>query len=132
METKQSDGLPDCGFIRVRDFVDKGKPLPICPASYYAWVKRGILIFRDELVGWLRSMDREGNECSRAFYLEAWNETVQGRAIETAFPDAQPGPADSPGRQPGRRPRAHQAVRLPGLALTLHEILPLHPADRAN
>jgi len=36
---------------------------------------RGILIFRDELVGWLRSMDREGNECSRAFYLEAWNGT---------------------------------------------------------
>jgi len=43
METKQSDGLPDCGFIRVRDFVGKGKPLPICPASYYAWVKRGII-----------------------------------------------------------------------------------------
>ena len=36
---------------------------------------RGILVFRDELVGWLRSMDREGNECSRAFYLEAWNGT---------------------------------------------------------
>ena len=36
---------------------------------------RGILIFRDELVGWLRSMEREGHECARAFYLEAWNGT---------------------------------------------------------
>ncbi len=33
---------------------------------------RGILIFRDELTGWLRSLDRDGQECARAFYLEAW------------------------------------------------------------
>lgn len=36
---------------------------------------RGILIFRDELVGFLRAMDIEGRENSRAFYLEAWNGT---------------------------------------------------------
>ena len=36
---------------------------------------RGIMIFRDELVGWLRSLDREGQETSRSFYLEAWNGT---------------------------------------------------------
>jgi hypothetical protein len=35
----------------------------------------GLLIHRDELVGFLRSMDKEGNEDSRAFYLEAWNGT---------------------------------------------------------
>lgn len=34
---------------------------------------RGILVFRDELVGWLQSLDREGREGNRAFYLEAWN-----------------------------------------------------------
>lgn len=34
---------------------------------------RGILIYRDELVGFLRSLDREGHEGARAFYLEAWN-----------------------------------------------------------
>ncbi len=34
---------------------------------------RGILVFRDELTGWLRSLDRDGQECSRAFYLESWN-----------------------------------------------------------
>lgn len=34
---------------------------------------RGLLQFRDELVGWLRTLDREGHEGDRAFYLEAWN-----------------------------------------------------------
>ena len=33
---------------------------------------RGLLLFRDELTGWLRSLDREGREGDRAFYLEAW------------------------------------------------------------
>ena len=34
---------------------------------------RGVLLFRDELTGFLRMLDREGCEGSRAFYLEAWN-----------------------------------------------------------
>lgn len=34
---------------------------------------RGVLLFRDELTGFLRSLDREGQEAARAFYLEAWN-----------------------------------------------------------
>ena len=36
---------------------------------------RGMLVFRDELSGWLQSLDREGREGTRAFYLEAWNGT---------------------------------------------------------
>jgi hypothetical protein len=36
---------------------------------------RGILVFRDELMGWLRSTETEGREGDRAFYLEAWNGT---------------------------------------------------------
>ena len=36
---------------------------------------RGLLVYRDELTGLLRSLDREGNETSRAFYLESWNGT---------------------------------------------------------
>lgn len=32
----------------------------------------GLLVFRDELTGWLRSLDRDGHENDRAFYLEAW------------------------------------------------------------
>jgi hypothetical protein len=36
---------------------------------------RGILIKRDELIGWLASLDREGRENSRSLYLESWNGT---------------------------------------------------------
>jgi len=32
----------------------------------------GLLVFRDELVGWLSRLDQEGREADRAFYLEAW------------------------------------------------------------
>jgi putative DNA primase/helicase len=35
----------------------------------------GLLHHRDELVGLLRSLDKEGNEEARAFYLESWNGT---------------------------------------------------------
>jgi putative DNA primase/helicase len=35
----------------------------------------GVLLYRDELMGWLRSLESEGREADRAFYLEAWNGT---------------------------------------------------------
>ena len=35
----------------------------------------GLLVYRDELTGWLRSLDKQGREGDRAFYLEAWNGT---------------------------------------------------------
>jgi hypothetical protein len=34
---------------------------------------RGLLVFRDELTGWLRSLDDERRANDRAFFLEAWN-----------------------------------------------------------
>lgn len=34
---------------------------------------RGLLLFRDELMGLLKDWDRQGREGDRAFYLEAWN-----------------------------------------------------------
>ena len=34
---------------------------------------RGILLFRDELIGLLTSWDKDGREPDRAFFLEAWN-----------------------------------------------------------
>ncbi len=34
---------------------------------------KGILIFRDELSGWLRSLQKSGREGDREFFLEAWN-----------------------------------------------------------
>ena len=33
----------------------------------------GVLLVRDELTGWLSTLDRQGREGERAFYLEAWN-----------------------------------------------------------
>jgi putative DNA primase/helicase len=33
----------------------------------------GVLIFRDELLGWLSTMERTGQEGARQFYLESWN-----------------------------------------------------------
>ena len=35
----------------------------------------GLLLHRDELMGFLKSMDKEGREDSRAFFLESWNGT---------------------------------------------------------
>ena len=35
----------------------------------------GLTVYRDELVGLLRNLDREGQEGARAFYLEAWDGT---------------------------------------------------------
>lgn len=34
---------------------------------------KGLVQFRDELAGWLSSLDREGREGDRAFWLECWN-----------------------------------------------------------
>jgi putative DNA primase/helicase len=35
--------------------------------------RNGLTAFRDELVGLLRQLDKEGQESARAFYLEAWD-----------------------------------------------------------
>jgi Protein of unknown function (DUF3987) len=36
----------------------------------------GLLVFRDEPTGLLRTLDREDHASARAFYLEAWNGTT--------------------------------------------------------
>jgi hypothetical protein len=33
----------------------------------------GVLVYRDELIGLLKALDKEGQEGARAFYLESWN-----------------------------------------------------------
>jgi Protein of unknown function (DUF3987) len=35
--------------------------------------RTGLSVFRDELIGLLRQLDKEGQEGARAFYLEAWD-----------------------------------------------------------
>ena len=42
----------------------------------------GLLLFRDELTGWLRTLDREGHENDRAFYLETWNGNPPSKSIK--------------------------------------------------
>jgi putative DNA primase/helicase len=37
--------------------------------------RRGLLHYRDELSGWLATLDRDGHENDRSFFLEAWNGT---------------------------------------------------------
>jgi putative DNA primase/helicase len=37
---------------------------------------RGLLVFRDELMGFLGSLDKKGQEVAREFYLESWNGTT--------------------------------------------------------
>ncbi len=39
----------------------------------------GLLLFRDELTGWLRQLEREGHQGDRPFYLECWSGTGQAR-----------------------------------------------------
>ncbi|MCP3963420.1 MAG: DUF3987 domain-containing protein [bacterium] len=36
---------------------------------------RGLLLERDELAGWIRSLERDDRKADREFYLEAWNGT---------------------------------------------------------
>src|SRR5262249_3923007 len=65
----------------------------------------GLLLFRDELSGFLRSLDREDHANARSFYLESWNGTgsysydriVRGtidieHAIMSILGSIQPGP----------------------------------------
>jgi len=43
----------------------------------------GLMIFRDELTGWLRNLDKPGREGDRQFYLEAWNGNGSGFDYDT-------------------------------------------------
>ena len=43
----------------------------------------GLLLFRDELTGWLRNLDKPGKEGDRQFYLEAWNGSGSGFDYDT-------------------------------------------------
>jgi putative DNA primase/helicase len=66
-DLKAGDGVESCRRFKVNDAtVEKlGELLAENP--------NGLLMFRDELVGWLRALDREGAENTRPFFLESWN-----------------------------------------------------------
>ena len=42
----------------------------------------GLLVYRDELMGFLRSMERQGREGDRTFYLETWNGSGQNYVFD--------------------------------------------------
>jgi len=39
----QNDGMPETGFVRIRDFVGPGRPLPVCRATFYNWANAGLI-----------------------------------------------------------------------------------------
>ncbi len=43
----------------------------------------GLMVFRDELTGWLRNLDKPGKEGDRQFFLEAWNGNGSGFDYDT-------------------------------------------------
>lgn len=43
----------------------------------------GLMVFRDELNGWLRNLDKLGKEGDRQFFLEAWNGNGSGFDYDT-------------------------------------------------
>lgn len=66
---------------------------------------RGVLLFRDELMGFLKGMERQGHEQDRAFHLECWagdgryvfdrigrGKTVVDGCCESVIGGIQPGP----------------------------------------
>jgi len=42
----------------------------------------GLLQFRDELVGWLRNLDKPGHEDDRTFFLESFNGTTRNHEVD--------------------------------------------------
>ncbi|MBL4775941.1 MAG: DUF3987 domain-containing protein [Mariprofundus sp.] len=45
--------------------------------------ENGIIQLRDELMGWIRSMDNPSSQDARSFYLEAWNGTGSSFSYDT-------------------------------------------------
>jgi Protein of unknown function (DUF3987) len=47
----------------------------------------GLLLHRDELMGWLKTLDKPGHESDRAFFLEAWSgdQSYKADRIERGF-----------------------------------------------
>lgn len=77
LSSKQSE------FLRLQDELEKSLPSAKRFKIHDATVEKigellksnpnGMLLVRDELSGWLSSLDRHGHESDRAFFLEAWN-----------------------------------------------------------
>ncbi len=105
-------------YERAQDVVAGEIPKPVCKryivndstveklGELLAENHFGLLCFRDELSGWFRTLEKQGHESDRAFYLECWNGTnrftcdtisrgtihIPGACL-SVFGSMQPGPA---------------------------------------
>ncbi len=59
--------------VRRRFFTSDATPEKICHLLNEN--PRGMLLKRDELIGWLANLDRDGRENARSMFLEGWNGT---------------------------------------------------------
>lgn len=83
---KEIDDLDDDELLeRARHVVSEKPVAPPCPrlvvndstheklGEILSDNPNGVFVFRDELVGLLRKLDKEGNEEARSFYVEGWD-----------------------------------------------------------
>lgn len=56
----------------------------------------GVLAYRDELHGLLKSLDKEGQEGARAFYLQAYDGNLRHRRARRVFANTQTMPVRGP------------------------------------
>jgi hypothetical protein len=87
-EAASKDGAPESIRERLRDLVVEHERAVVTATRYYTndpTVEKlgellvqnpaGLILVRDELAGWLRTLEKPGREGDREFYLEAWNGT---------------------------------------------------------
>ena len=79
------DGKPTDAAEQAENAVGRDGPEPICKryvvndttveklGEILNQNPNGVLLHRDELTGFFRSLERQGHEADRAFYLECWN-----------------------------------------------------------
>ncbi|MDQ6932199.1 MAG: YfjI family protein [Candidatus Eremiobacteraeota bacterium] len=67
--------IESCSPVERRYFTQDATPEKL--AELLRENPRGIAIIRDELAGWLKTMDRPGHEGERQFHLEGWNGSGQ-------------------------------------------------------
>ena len=82
----------------------------------------GLLLFRDELSGFLHMMDRPGHENDRAFYCEAWNGTgaytYEGYPVDVHRSGLCAVPSGLSMRSPGNSPNPEHGRNAEGRAVS--------------
>ena len=64
-----------CGPSPSRRNAKRGRARRRFERAFPAENPSGLLLYRDELMGFLKTLEKQGHEGDRAFYLESWNGT---------------------------------------------------------